>query len=215
MTAIRLTTFALVLACALAWSATTQARMPPAKGRFLVATGPQHGFFAHSVVLLLAYGPKGALGLIINRPSRFTLAKALPGTNMPHRGSEPLYFGGPVSLKQVTFLVYSITPPPEARLVMKNIYASTSRKALHFITSHEAEGVKFRGYAGFAGWSPAQLDNEIARGDWKVLPASADEIFTTSPSALWEKLRRHQGGIFVYNLLQTFPSTNNCAPIAL
>jgi putative transcriptional regulator len=52
-----------------------------------------------------------------------------------------------------------------------------------------AEGEdEFRVYAGHAGWAPGQLDNEIARGDWYVLPAERKFIFHPRPSEVWREL---------------------------
>ena len=51
-----------------------------------------------------------------------------------------------------------------------------------------AEAAKIRVFAGYAGWAPGQLENEIARGGWRVLPASAEWLFDEAPESLWERL---------------------------
>ena len=51
-----------------------------------------------------------------------------------------------------------------------------------------AEAGKIRIFAGYAGWAPGQLENEIARGGWRVLPASAEWLFDEAPESLWERL---------------------------
>ena len=43
-------------------------------------------------------------------------------------------------------------------------------------------------YAGYAGWAPGQLDREVARGDWHVLPADADTVFSDRPAKVWQDL---------------------------
>jgi putative AlgH/UPF0301 family transcriptional regulator len=45
-------------------------------------------------------------------------------------------------------------------------------------------------FAGYSGWGPRQLDNEVALGGWHVLPADAETIFEKEPSQIWPELIR-------------------------
>jgi len=47
-----------------------------------------------------------------------------------------------------------------------------------------------RVYVGHSGWGPGQLQNEIGRGDWYVLPADADVIFNQDPATIWPELSK-------------------------
>jgi putative transcriptional regulator len=47
---------------------------------------------------------------------------------------------------------------------------------------------KYRLYAGFSGWAPRQLENEMHRNDWHILPADEASIFRDDMSGLWEEL---------------------------
>jgi putative transcriptional regulator len=47
---------------------------------------------------------------------------------------------------------------------------------------------RFRLFAGYAGWAPSQLDFERTRGDWHVLKADAEAVFSQNPSELWPEL---------------------------
>ena len=40
--------------------------------------------------------------------------------------------------------------------------------------------------AGYAGWAPGQLDNELARGDWHVVEADEDSVFSDRPAEVWD-----------------------------
>ena len=48
----------------------------------------------------------------------------------------------------------------------------------------------FRLFAGYAGWAPSQLDFERIRGDWYVLKADAEMVFSANPSQIWPELIR-------------------------
>jgi putative transcriptional regulator len=43
-------------------------------------------------------------------------------------------------------------------------------------------------YAGYSGWGQGQLQNEMQRGDWYVLPADAETIFEKDVSRIWPDL---------------------------
>jgi hypothetical protein len=44
-------------------------------------------------------------------------------------------------------------------------------------------------YAGYAGWSPGQLDSEIMRGGWRVSPFTPGVVFSETPESLWRDLK--------------------------
>src|SRR5256712_12585552 len=49
-------------------------------------------------------------------------------------------------------------------------------------------GQRFRLYAGFSGWAPLQLQAELARDGWYVLPATVDLLFRKDTAGLWSEL---------------------------
>ena len=49
-------------------------------------------------------------------------------------------------------------------------------------------------FAGFAGWAPGQLESELAREGWYVLPASEEIVFRKDTRGLWEELVRKACG---------------------
>ncbi len=49
---------------------------------------------------------------------------------------------------------------------------------------------RFRVYAGYAGWAPGQLDQELSRGDWHLLQANAETLFDKAPQEVWPELIR-------------------------
>jgi len=158
-------------------------------GRFLVAEEQVlDPSFARTVVLLIDYGPAGAMGLIVNRPARRTLAEALPRFESLAGQEHRVYFGGPVEPEGLLLLLRSDDPPEGFEPVMDGVYlGGSASKWVQLIGSGVAED-RVRGYAGYAGWGPGQLDNEVSRGDWSVLPAAAGQIFDPAPDSLWKKL---------------------------
>lgn len=190
----------LLLAGLVAWSTAGWASIPPAAGRFLVATQVQQGFFAKSVILLIDYGPDGALGIVVNRPTKLPLARALKNPDVLQGRTDRVYLGGPVSLGSLTVLIRSRGSPPDSRAVLTDVYASESLAALSAAIGDKLTGRDFRAYAGYAGWAPGQLDAELEQGAWQVFPANADEIFTADPAKLWDKLSGQANVIVVQSI---------------
>lgn len=155
------------------------------------------GGFSQSVILLIDAGPDGALGVIVNRPTTLLLAKLLPDVDEIRGRGDPVYLGGPVSPDHLMLLIRSKTAPPDATHVAGNVYASGSLKTLRAVAGKKSGRATFRAYVGYAGWAPGQLDSEIARGDWLVVPSDEDSVFTKDPSELWHKLIRERGGVQV------------------
>ncbi|MGH9337795.1 MAG: YqgE/AlgH family protein, partial [Vicinamibacteria bacterium] len=160
-------------------SASAQPRraVAPAPGVFLVAKpsiggGPFH----HSVVLLLAHGTEGTLGVIINRATEIPLDRVLPELEVKERESHSIQFGGPVALDGLLFLFKSDDPPEDVEGVMANVFFSGKRDLLEKLLKEES-GDRLKLYLGHAGWAPGQLRGEIARGDWDLVPADAFTVF--------------------------------------
>lgn len=166
-----------------------------APGRFLVAARQLDGpFFARTVVLLLDYSATGALGLIVNRPTDVGLDELLPALTELSDRDDPVFMGGPVEPELMVFLIRSDGRPPGSQPVIGDIHATGSADALRALIEQDAPQSRFHTYVGYAGWAPGQLDAEVARGDWYVTRAEADQVFDPAMDDLWERLvREHEG----------------------
>lgn len=167
------------------------AREELAKGKFLVAArqliDPN---FRETVVLLVEYGLEGAMGVVINRPSNVTLASVFPDIKELKQRKDIIYVGGPVAINQMLLLIGSKTAPDQATPVSKGVYISSSWKVLERLMKKTGKDERFRLFAGYAGWAPSQLDFERTRGDWHVLKAEAEMVFSQNPDDLWPELIR-------------------------
>jgi len=166
------------------------ARLSP--GRLLVATGAITAPpFHRSVALITIYSEQeGAVGLIINRPTQYPLSSVLPEIESLRGSGEMLYYGGPVSPRVMAVLVESDENLEENDGVFRvfgNVFFAVNKKVIHDALKGKEKPA--RGYAGYAGWAPGQLEEELARGDWSVEPATSEAVFSLFPDALWEQLR--------------------------
>ena len=66
-----------------------------------------------------------------------------------------------------------------------------------------------RVFAGYAGWGPGQLEDELEDGSWIVEPALVEDVFTADPDELWSDVLRRKGGPFqVLALMPPDPTAN-------
>jgi putative transcriptional regulator len=163
------------------------ARAQPAAGQLLVAArGLADPNFERSVVLLVEHGAEGSLGLVINRPTGVPLSRLFPEERALQRQDGILYAGGPVAAGRFLLLLRAPRRPEEARPVFADVYLGWAPAILR-----DSRGVsEFRLYSGYAGWAPGQLESEIARGDWRLLPAETPLVFGEHPERVWEELTR-------------------------
>jgi putative AlgH/UPF0301 family transcriptional regulator len=124
------------------------------KGKFLIASrklgDPR---FQETVVLLISYDRNGAAGLIINRPVKMSLSDAFPDSQIFKKSKDTVYFGGPVELNRLLFLIRSPGRPEESARVFDSVYVSSSRPVLDRMISKPKAGEHVRVYAGYAGWA--------------------------------------------------------------
>ena len=75
---------------------------------------------------------------------------------------------------------------------MHNLNLGHSIETLMDLGESYSTTQKLRLFAGYAGWSAGQLDQEMARHDWLVHPATVDLIFQPNPSQLWQEILRQK-----------------------
>jgi putative transcriptional regulator len=163
------------------------------KGKLLLDGGDLTGSFFHrSVVLVCEHNAEGAFGLVLNRSAGNKVGEVIVA-NLPDTLKEsPLFLGGPVQPTALSFL-HADNFIPDAS-VLPNLNLGHSLDELAEIGESFSSHKKIKMFAGYAGWSPGQLENEIKRKAWLTFPASLELVFETPPEQLWEKILKSKGG---------------------
>ena len=179
-----------VQTCALPISGQTRAQ-EPANGVFLVARPEMNDrTFRRTVILITQPSQSGPVGVIINRPTAVTLAEAMPALKQLAAQSEKLHFGGPVQRRNLVFLVRTEQPPPRAVPILRDVYMTTDADWVEASLNSTAQlsAGAVRVYAGYTGWARGQLDYEMEREGWYILPADSEYIFDRAPDDIWGEL---------------------------
>jgi len=174
----------------------------PGPGMFLVARRAlDDSHFGQSVVYLIEHGEDGTLGLIVNRSSEINLSEAVPDIEDKQEAAHTLYYGGPVGLPMILMLVRSESLTEGMAHVANNVYISADRRVFDEVLAVKKPGSEVHFYIGHSGWAAGQLDFELARGSWHVVPADTDAIFSGETESMWNRLieRLEPKGIQVDN----------------
>ena len=159
---------------------------------FLIAMpGLQDMEFARSVVYLCEHSERGALGLIINKPTDINLQKLFDKVEMSLGRADlvqqPVMQGGPVQTERGFVLHDRIVL--DASAGDESAYASTLTipGGLEMTTSRDVLEALSTGAGprrvlvslGYSSWGEGQLESEISENSWLTVPAQTGLIFDT------------------------------------
>lgn len=176
--------------------------MDSLRGKLLVAAPSlQDANFQRAVVLVGEHTEDGALGVVLNRPSETPVAEAVPDLADLVEDSAPVHVGGPVQPSAVLVLA-EFDGPGEGRQLIAD--------GLGFLAMDDEDDVppppvdgRTRVFAGYAGWGPGQLEDELEREDWIVAPCRPSDVFSEDPESLWSGVLERMGG--QYRLVARMP----------
>ena len=154
---------------------------------FLVAMPQLNDFnFTQSVVYISEHDNKGALGIIVNKPLRqVTLDNVLEHLNIklnvPDIGEHPVLMGGVIS-QENGFIIYE----KQAKNKKIQLSVSASKETLEDIANNKGPN-NFLVALGYSGWEAGQLEQEISRNDWLIVPYNRIILFETPLNQRWQK----------------------------
>lgn len=163
------------------------------RGKLLIAAPSLFDFFRRTVVLIIEHNEDGAFGVVLNRDSETPVEAGQPLAAIEDPG-RVVQVGGPVSPSSVVVLGEFQDVVASPKPVVDDI-------GVVDLDDGAAAIGRARIYAGHAGWSPGQLEQEIDEEAWLVEDAEADHIFYEGD--LWADLLRGRGGPWV--LISTMP----------
>ena len=157
--------------------------------------------FRETVVLVTQPREGGPWGVIINRPLDVLLSDVFTDIETLRDRKDVLFFGGPVAQDGLVFLVRSQQPPPRAVPVLRDVYVISDIEYIEKLLRRPEPMRDLRVYSGYSGWAPGQLQQEIARGGWVLMPADADMVFEGDPARIWPELIKRAATKRAYNTI--------------
>ncbi len=158
------------------------------RGRLLVAS-PSLGDanFFRAVVLMLEH-QGGTLGLVLNRPSSISIARAAPDWAELAGHPGMVFRGGPVEPNSAIALARCDPDAPLESGLVSPLHddvgiVDLSRAPAEF--DGRVSGIRI--FSGYAGWSEGQLEGEIEAGGWLVLERGAFDPLARDTASLWAR----------------------------
>ena len=163
---------------------------------FLIAMpGLDDAAFARSVIYMCEHSNRGALGLVINKPSEINLQGLFDKVDLPLRRGDltdsPVFQGGPVQTERGFVLhecmlagsesVYASTMTIPGGLEM-----TTSKDVLEALSSGAGPRKVFVSL-GYSAWGQGQLESEISDNSWLTVEADLAVIFDTPVEQRYDK----------------------------
>lgn len=165
--------------------------MDSLRGKLLIASPAlADPNFERSVVLITEHGDEGAMGIVLNRPSESEVAAVIPELE-PIAGPEPIFVGGPVQPEALVVLGEFSNTDKAAWIVVAEVGLVSAQADLEELPEAVRRG---RVYAGFSGWAPGQLEDEIEEESWIVEAPLPRELFPENPDGLWSDVLARMGG---------------------
>lgn len=166
-------------------------------GKLLVASRQlRDPNFARSVVLMIEHSHDGALGVVLNRPSRKTVCDVWESIGAgPVDNHFPVYLGGPVPGPLIA--LHDAEELGEKR-VLDGLYMSVQKDVIEQIV--RTPEIALRLYSGHSGWGSGQLEGELQAGGWHTIAAQRDDVFLPLDEIeeLWDRvLKRIALGIML------------------
>ncbi|MEY4911200.1 MAG: hypothetical protein RL761_863 [Pseudomonadota bacterium] len=157
--------------------------------------GLQDAGFTKSVVYLCEHSERGALGLVINKPSELNLQHLFDKVDLPMQRQDlfntPVFQGGPLHTERGFVLHEPMHGAPSAgdRPSEESVYASTMTipGGLEMTTSRDVLEAISTGAGpsrvlvslGYSSWGEGQLESELAENSWLTVAADPAVIFDT------------------------------------
>jgi putative transcriptional regulator len=155
--------------------------------------------FERTVILLVEHNPRGAFGIVVNRPigerPLASVLNSLGEKTIGIEGTARMFWGGPVQ-PQVGFVVHTAEYRRAATIDIDGRVAMTSSPDILRDIANSKGPKKFLLAFGYAGWGAGQLEGELRLRAWFTAPADSKLIFDDDRETVWEKaLARRQRDI--------------------
>ena len=155
--------------------------------------------FRRTVVLIGHHDDEGAVGVVLNRPLDVTVDEAVPPLAALVQPGDLVYQGGPVQ-PEAAVVVADFEDPAKAGVVALGSIGFLPEEA-----DPDDLGTirRVRVFAGYSGWGPGQLEEELDEDAWLVTPALPEDVFDDEPEGLWERVVARLGP--AYAMMRTMP----------
>lgn len=155
----------------------------------LVAKPELEGPYNHTAVLVVPMGGRH-IGFILNRATDVRLGALFPEHPPSAKVADPVYFGGPERVNAI-FAVVARNPGTPSMRLFGDLHVTAQADMVDRIIEQTPNDARY--FAGFVGWQPGELANELESGFWYTAEPDADLVFSHDAGTMWETLIKRLG----------------------
>lgn len=172
------------------------------KGRILVSEPfLLDNYFKRSIVLITEHNQDGTIGFVLNKPVEIRINEIIE--NFPESKAE-ISLGGPVSTNTLHYVHTLGDIIPNSVHVIGNVFWGGDFDIVkRLIKSDNLGKEQIRFFLGYSGWSPNQLDNELAENAWVVTEIKPEDIMKPMNRHIWHRILKKMGK--KYEMWSNFP----------
>jgi putative transcriptional regulator len=138
--------------------------------------------FKRTVVLLSAHSKdEGALGVVLNRPTKKCLGEIEDKFTFGPLAQVPIYEGGPVATDQILLVAWTWS---ETDALFKLFFGIDPDRASELMEYSQAT---VRAFQGYSGWSGGQLEDEMGAESWIISQVKDRFVEGLDGDSLWKK----------------------------
>ena len=158
--------------------------MSSLQGLLLIASpAMDEGYFSRTVSLLVEHGPGGAMGLVLNRAIELPMSEAWKQiAQSPCADTGPLHVGGPV---EGPLMVLHQDGAHSQVAVAEALHFCTEARLIEKVIADDPNPM-LRCFAGYAGWTAGQLEEELGQGTWVLAKPTPQLVFNLDGEAQYE-----------------------------
>ena len=144
--------------------------------------------FARSVTLLCQHDGDGAMGVMVNRASEYTLGEVFDQMGIASEDAtlraRQVLSGGPVHPER-GFVLHDGHAWDSSLEIANDLFLTTSRDVLEALAAGTGPG-EATVALGCAGWGTGQLEQELVENSWLTAPADRAVLFALPLEARWQ-----------------------------
>jgi len=158
--------------------------MSSLQGLLLIASpAMDEGYFSRTVSILVEHGPGGAMGLVLNRAIELPMSDAWKQiASSPCADTGSLHVGGPV---EGPLMVLHQDGAHSQIAVAQTLHFCTEARLIEKVIAGDPNPM-LRCFAGYAGWTAGQLEEELGQGTWVLAKPTAQLVFNLDGEAQYE-----------------------------
>ena len=146
-------------------------------------------FLCNQAVFIYEHGPRGTCGVILERPTAFTMGETSP--NIGIFAPNTLFMGGGGG-EDTALMFHKYDLSGYSKYVGGGIYLGGIREARQLLEDRKAHPKDFKFIFNNVQWQPGQLDQEIKDGRWDIVRIPYDMVLRQDiTGSLWNQARRN------------------------